>query len=114
MISDTSHGSEGEVWREGPYLWGHHRHDYRLCMRGETTAGTTKRMGDEAVLAARAATCVAQFMKEPNHQETLQALAQVNSYQRGAFIEKGAGIKCPGKNRRAILLPVHAPTGLKC
>src|SRR4029453_10832122 len=34
MINDTSHGSEGEVWRVGPDLWGHHRYDYRLCMGG--------------------------------------------------------------------------------
>ena len=38
---------------------------------GWTTSGTTKRMGEEAVLAARAAICVAQFIKEPNHQEKI-------------------------------------------
>src|SRR5687768_12781277 len=32
MIHDTSNSREGEVWRVGPYLWGHHRHDPRLCM----------------------------------------------------------------------------------
>src|SRR6266705_2927290 len=32
MINDTSNGSEGEVWRVGPDLWGRHRHDRRLCM----------------------------------------------------------------------------------
>jgi hypothetical protein len=81
---------------------------------GWTTTSTTKRMCDEAVLAARAAICVAQFMKEPNHQEQLQEFGKLSSYQRSTFIEKGAGIKCPGKKRRAILLPAHAPTGLKC
>src|SRR4030095_3261946 len=34
MINDTSHGSEGEVWRVGAYLWSHHRHDHRLCKGG--------------------------------------------------------------------------------
>src|SRR2546428_13164100 len=34
MINDTSNGSEGEVWRVGPYLWSHHRHDHWLCMGG--------------------------------------------------------------------------------
>ena len=34
LIHDTSHGSEGEVWGVGAYLWGHHRHDRRLCMGG--------------------------------------------------------------------------------
>src|SRR2546427_3295632 len=55
---------------------------------GGTTSGTTQRRGDEAVLAARAAICVAQFMKEPNHQEQLQALEKVSSYQRRTFLEK--------------------------
>ena len=44
---------------------------------GWTTRGTTQRMGEEAVLAARAAICVAQFMKDPNHQEQLQALGKL-------------------------------------
>jgi hypothetical protein len=48
---------------------------------GWTTRGTTQRMGEEAVLAARAAICVAQFMKDPNHQEHLQALGKLSSYQ---------------------------------
>jgi hypothetical protein len=89
MIHDTSHGSEGEVWRVGAYLWGHHRHDRRLCMGGWTTSGTTTRMSDESVLAARAAICVAQFMKQPNPQEKLQEFEKVDNYRRSTFIEKG-------------------------
>jgi len=57
----------------GALFVGHHRHDPRFAWGGWTTRGTTQRMGDEAVLAARAAICVAQFMKDPNHQEQLQA-----------------------------------------
>jgi hypothetical protein len=49
---------------------------------GWTTERTTQRMGEEAVLAARAAICVAQFMKDPNHEEQLQALGKLISYQR--------------------------------
>jgi hypothetical protein len=72
-------------------------------------------MGDEAVLAARAAICVAQFMKQPNPQEKLQELEKVSSYQRSTFIEKGGWDKMPGKNGRAIILsPAPAPTGLRC
>ena len=81
----------------GADLWGHHRHDHRLCLGGVTTSGTTQRLGHEAVLAAHAAICVAQFMKEPNHQEQLQALAKVNSYQRSTYIEKGGWDKMPGE-----------------
>ena len=56
---------------------------------GWTTSGTTARMGDEAVLAARAAICVAQFMQQPNPQEKLQELAKVYSYDRTNIITKG-------------------------
>jgi hypothetical protein len=44
---------------------------------GWTTTRTTQRLGDEAVLAAQAAICVAQFMKQPNPQEKLQELEKV-------------------------------------
>ena len=37
---------------------------------GWTTTRTTKRLGDEAVLAARAAICVAQFMNNEPTRET--------------------------------------------
>jgi hypothetical protein len=64
---------------------------------GWTTARTTQRMGEEAVLAARAAICVAQFMKDPNAQEHLQAVGKLSSYQRSTFIEKGGWDKMPGE-----------------
>ncbi len=48
---------------------------------GWTTSSTTQKMGEAAVLAARAAICVAQFMKDPNHQEQLQALAKVTFHR---------------------------------
>ena len=60
-----------------------------LVWGGWTTERTTQRMGEEAVLAARAAICVAQFMKEPNHEEKLQELGTLISYQRGPLVEKG-------------------------
>jgi hypothetical protein len=65
---------------------------------GWTTARTTQWMGEEAVLAARAAICVAQFMKDPNAQEHLQAVGKVSSYQRSTFIEKGGWDKMPGED----------------
>jgi hypothetical protein len=65
---------------------------------GWTTERTTQRMGEEAVLAARAAICVAQFMKDPNHQEHLQAVGKLSSYQRSTFIEKGGWDKMPGED----------------
>jgi len=71
---------------------------------GWTTARTTQRMGAEAVLAAQAAICVAQFMKEPNAQEHLQALGKISSYQRGPFIEKGGWNKMPGEDTAGPLV----------
>ena len=64
---------------------------------GWTTARTTQQMGEEAVLATRAAICVAQFMKDPNHQEHLQALRKLAA-QRRTFIEKGGWDKMPGED----------------
>ena len=81
---------------------------------GWTTTSTTTRMGDEAVLATRAAICVAQFMKQPNPQEQLQALEKVSAYQRSTFIEKGGWDKMPGKTRLALRSPEPAPTGWTC
>jgi hypothetical protein len=46
---------------------------------GWTTARTTQRMGEEAVLAAQAAICVAQFMREPNPEEKLQEFGKLGS-----------------------------------
>jgi len=54
-------------------------------------------------LAARAAICVAQFIKDPNYKEKLKELAALDSYERRAFIEKGAGTKCPGNKSQALM-----------
>jgi hypothetical protein len=79
---------------------------------GWTTARTTQRMGEEAVVAARAAICVAQFMKDPNHEETLQALGQLIAYQRGPFIEKGGWDKMPGEDKAGPLVARACADGL--
>ena len=77
-----------------------------------TTSGTTKTMSDEAVLAARAAICVAQFMKDPNHQEKLQELEKVSSYQRSTFIEKGGWDKMPGEEKASSTVARACAEGL--
>jgi len=64
---------------------------------GWTTAGTTQTMTKEAVLASQAAICVAQFVKQPKHEEKLKALEEVNSWQRAEAIEKGGWDKMPGQ-----------------
>jgi len=55
---------------------------------GWTTSGTTQTMTKEAVLASQAAICVAQFMKEPNHETRLKELEEVSRWQGAEVIEK--------------------------
>ena len=66
---------------------------------GWTTAGTTQKMTDEAVLASQAAICVAQFVKQPNHEEKLKELGEIDSWKRAEFIEKGGWDKMPGQEK---------------
>ena len=66
---------------------------------GWSTAATTQKISEEAVLASQAAICVAQFMKEANHEEKLKELGELSSYQRSGFIEKGGWDKMPGQEK---------------
>jgi hypothetical protein len=66
---------------------------------GWTTAATTQKMSEEAVLASHAAICVAQFMKDPNHEEKLKELEKLSSWTRAEFIEKGSWDKMPGREK---------------
>jgi hypothetical protein len=66
---------------------------------GWTTAGTTRTMTEEAVLASQAAICVAQFMKDAGHEEKLKELKEINSWSRAEFIEKGGWDKMPGQEK---------------
>ncbi|MBW2096748.1 MAG: hypothetical protein JRI80_17920 [Deltaproteobacteria bacterium] len=66
---------------------------------GWTTSGTTKTMTEEAVLASQAAICVAQFMKQPNHEEKLKELGEIDSWNRAEFIEKEGWDKMPGQKK---------------
>lgn len=66
---------------------------------GWTTSWTTKDISNKAVLASQAAICVAQFMKEPTHEEKLKELEKVNSWQRSEFIEKGGWDIMPGQKK---------------
>jgi hypothetical protein len=66
---------------------------------GWTTAATTQKISEEAVLASQAAICVAQFIKQPNHEEKLKEIGEISSYQRDDFIEKGGWDKMPGQEK---------------
>jgi hypothetical protein len=65
---------------------------------GWTTMDTAQTMSDEAVLASRAAICVAQFMKQPNHEEKLKEFVdKEGSWSKTNFIEIGGWDKMPGQ-----------------
>jgi hypothetical protein len=80
---------------------------------GWTTAGTTQTMTKEAVLASQAAICVAQFMKQPNHEEKLKELGEMDSWKRSEFIEKGGWDKMPGQEKAGSSVAQACAKGLE-
>jgi hypothetical protein len=66
---------------------------------GWSTSGTTQKMSEEAVLASRAAICVAQFMNAPDHKAKIKELQKAESYQRSEVIEKGGWDRMPGQEK---------------
>jgi hypothetical protein len=68
---------------------------------GWATSGATQKMSDEAVLASRAAICVAQFMNAPDHKVKITELQKAESYQRSELIEKGGWDRMPGQEKAA-------------
>lgn len=66
---------------------------------GWTTGGSSRAMTDAAVLATRAAICVAQYAKPPNDQQRLKELQATNSWERAALIEKGGWDRMPGEEK---------------
>jgi uncharacterized membrane protein YeaQ/YmgE (transglycosylase-associated protein family) len=79
---------------------------------GWTTAGTAQRRVEEAVLATRAAICVAQFMKAPDQQMRLKELKATNSYERAAYIEKGGWDRMPGEDKANFTVSRPCADGL--
>jgi len=80
---------------------------------GWTTRGGTEKMSDEAVLASQAAICVAQFMKDPNHEQKLQDLGKMETWQRAEFIEKGGWDKMPGQEKAGSYVAQACAKGLE-
>ena len=80
---------------------------------GWTTRGTTQTMTKEALLATRAAICVAQFMKQPNQKEKLKEFGEVNSWSRAEFIEKGGWDKMPGEEEAGSTVARACAKGLE-
>ena len=80
---------------------------------GWTTFRTSQKMSEEAVLASQAAICVALFMKQPNHEEKLKELGELDSWKRGEFIEKGGWDKMPGQEKAGYLVARACSDGLE-
>lgn len=80
---------------------------------GWTTRGTSQKTTEEAVLATRAAICVAQFTKQPNAQEKLKELKAISSWERAAFIEKGGWDKMPGEEKASYTVSRACADGLE-
>jgi len=80
---------------------------------GWTTSSTTITMTEEAVLASQAAICVAQFMKEPNHEENLKELGKIDTWKRAEFIEKGGWDKMPGQEKADYAVSRACADGLE-
>lgn len=80
---------------------------------GWTTRGTSQQRTEEAVLATRAAVCVAQFMKDPNHQARLKELRDTSSWERAAYIEKGGWDRMPGEDKASYTVSRACADGLE-
>jgi hypothetical protein len=80
---------------------------------GWTTAGTTQKMKEDAVLASRAAICVAQFMNAPNHELYVKEFQGTDSYKRSDLIEKGGWDRMPGQEKAVYGVASACVTGLE-
>ena len=66
---------------------------------GWTTSSTANATTAKAVVSSQAAVCVAQFVKQPNHEQKLKEFGEVSSWTRAEFIEKGGWDKMPGQDK---------------
>ncbi len=80
---------------------------------GWSTATTTQKLIDEAVLASRAAICVAQFQGAANYKVRLKEFQGTETYQRGELIEKGGYDKMPGQEKATWGVASACVTGLE-
>ena len=81
---------------------------------GWTTSDTTQRMSEAAVLASQAAICVAQFMKEPNHEEKLKEFEKVSRCGRKLnSLKSGGWGKMPGQEKADIWVCRACADGLE-
>lgn len=80
---------------------------------GWKTTGAAQAMTEEAILASQAAICVAQFVKEPNHEAKLKELGELDSWKRSGFIEKGGWDRMPGQEKAGYAVSRACADGLE-
>jgi hypothetical protein len=80
---------------------------------GWITGGTSRQRTGEAVLATRAAICVAQFIKDPNYKAKLKELKATDSWDRSTYIEKGGWDKMPGEQKASDTVSRACADGLE-
>jgi hypothetical protein len=80
---------------------------------GWVTGGTSTEMSDEAVLASRAAICVAQFTKDPNYQDNLKEFKGMESWKRSELIENGGWDKMPGQEKASPSVSSACAAGIE-
>lgn len=80
---------------------------------GWRTIGAAQTMTDEAVLASRAAICVAQFMKQPDHEEKLKEFIDISHWRQDDFIQEGGWDKMPGQEEAGPAVAQACAEGLK-
>ncbi|MFC1798906.1 hypothetical protein ACFLZL_03775, partial [Thermodesulfobacteriota bacterium] len=69
---------------------------------GWTTSSTTKMMTKQAVLASKAAICVAQFVKEPGYNDKIIEFEKLDSYgmeNTSDYVHKFSWDKMPGEEK---------------
>jgi hypothetical protein len=80
---------------------------------GWTTAGTTEKRSEAAVLASQTSICVAQFMNDPNHQEKLKEFGKLDTWRRSDFVEEGGWDKMPGQKEAGYAVAQACAAGLQ-
>lgn len=83
---------------------------------GWTTSSTTKMMTQNAVLANKAAICVAQFVKDPNYKENLKAFGKLDSYgieNTSDYVQKNGWDKMPGEEKAGLAVADACAVGIE-
>lgn len=66
---------------------------------GWTTTSSANATTAKALVSSQAAICVAQFVKQADHEARLREFKEVSSWTRSDFIEKGGWDKMPGQDK---------------